>query len=378
VVTNYRLGLLIVALTVLISAAACWARGGAQGGPARVAQDLPPGTFPVGEFELVERSGRTVSQSDLADRVCIASFIFTRCPLSCPRITSLMKDISGRLAATDVLLLSFSVDPDFDTPAILAAYARRFEASADHWWFLTGPKESIYDLVRDRFMLPLVEGGLADPAAEREAITHSDRLALIDRGQIIGLFDSTDAQAVDGLVSRARRLALPRWVKVLPSINASLNAACAALLLAGWAFIRSRLSRDSIDVEEDRAKSASARLTKRSAVRRHIVCMIAAVSASVVFLTCYLVYHYQAGSMAFRGSGVARLCYLTILVSHTLLATCGVVPLVTITLIRALRRDFVGHRRIAQLTFPIWLYVSVTGVVIYAMLYHLPVTGQSL
>jgi len=289
-----------------------------------------------------------------------------------------MKGVGGRLAATDVLLLSFSVDPEYDTPAILTAYARKFEASPDHWWFLTGPKQTIYDLVRGRFKLPLMEAGPTDPATEREAITHSDRLALIDRGQIVGLFDSTDAQAVDALIARARRLALPRWVRLLPTINASLNAACAAFLLAGWALIRSRSRVVSIDGKENPPKWASARLTKDSAVRRHIVCMIAAVSTSIVFLTCYLVYHYQAGSMAFRGGGVLRICYLTILVSHTLLATLGVVPLVIVTLTRALREDFNGHRRIAQVTFPIWLYVSLTGVVIYAMLYHLPVTGHSL
>ncbi len=103
-----------------------------------------------------------------------------------------MKAIGNRLAATDVLLLSFSVDPDYDTPAVLDAYARRFEVSPDHWWFLTGQKQSIYDLVRGRFKLPLMDAGPTDPATEREAITHSDRLALIDRGQVVGLFDSTD------------------------------------------------------------------------------------------------------------------------------------------------------------------------------------------
>jgi protein SCO1/2/putative membrane protein len=369
---------LIVVLTVFVSAAICWARGGAQTVPIRAAQELEPGTFPVGDFDLVERSGRSVSQVDLADRVCIASFIFTRCPLSCPRITGVMKDISARLATTNVLLLSFSVDPEYDTPAILAVYARKFGASPDRWWFLTGPKETIHDLVRGRFKLPLMEAGPAEPATEREAITHSDRLALIDRGQMVGLFDSTDVHAVDSLVARARRLALPRWVRLLPTINASLNAACAALLLAGWVFIRSRMRAAPIGGGENPLESARVPLTKHVAVRRHIVCMIAAVTSSMLFLVCYLVYHYQAGSMPFRGGQVLRICYFTILVSHTLLATLGVVPLVIVTLMRALRSDFNGHRRIAQMTFPIWLYVSLTGVAIYAMLYLLPVTSNSL
>ncbi|MGO9917049.1 MAG: DUF420 domain-containing protein, partial [Isosphaeraceae bacterium] len=289
-----------------------------------------------------------------------------------------MKAVSRRLAATDVLLLSFSVDPEYDTPAVLDVYARRFEASPDDWWFLTGPQQTIYDLVRGRFKLPLMDAGPIDPATEREAITHSDRLALIDRGQVVGLFDSTDPQAVDTLVARARRLALPGWVRLLPTINASLNAACAAFLLAGWVLIRSRRRVAPIDAKEIPTERARAPITRDSAVRNHIVCMIAAVTTSAVFLACYLVYHYQAGSMPFRGGGVLRICYLTILVSHTILATLGVVPLVIVTLTRAVRKDFQGHRRIAQVTFPIWLYVSLTGVVIYAMLYHLPVTGHSL
>jgi len=378
VVSTYRVGILTVLLTVLISAAACWVSGSAQPAPARAAQEIAPGTFPVGEFQLTERSGRSVTQLDLADRVCIASFIFTRCPLSCPRITSAMKAVGGRLAATDVLLLSFSVDPEYDTPAVLAAYAQKFEASPDHWWFLTGPKQTIYDLVRGRFKLPLMDAGPTDPGTEREAITHSDRLALIDRGQIIGLFDSTDPQAIDKLIARARRLALPRWVRLLPTVNASLNAACAVFLLAGWALIRRRSRVVLIRADENPPEWAAARLTKDPAVRNHIVCMIAAVATSTLFLTCYLVYHYQAGSMAFRGGGLLRICYFTILLSHTVLATFGVVPLVIVTLTRALRKDFNGHRWIAQVTFPIWLYVSLTGVVIYAMLYHLPVTDYSL
>ncbi len=370
--------MLIVVLTVLVSAGVCWARGGAQPTPVRAAEELEPGSFPVGEFELVERSGRSVSHRDLAGRVCIASFIFTRCPLSCPRITNMMKDIGDRLSATDVLLLSISVDPDYDTPAILAAYAQKFSASPDHWWFLTGPKQTIYELVRERFKLPLMEAGATDPATAREAITHSDRLALLDRGQIVGLFDSTDGRSVDAIIAKARRLALPGWVKLLPTVNASLNAACAAFLLAGWALIRRRSSIVSIAAKEKLTQRASSPLTTDPAVRRHVVCMLAAVATSVVFLTSYLVYHYQAGSMPFRGVGVLRICYLTILVSHTLLATLGVVPLVTVTLTRAVRKDFHGHRLIAQVTFPIWVYVSLTGVVIYAMLYHLPISGPSL
>ena len=102
--------------------------------------------------------------------------------------------------------------------------------------------------------------------------------------------------------------------------------------------------------------------------------MSLAVLTSVLFLTCYLVYHYHAGSVPFQGTGPLRSLYFTVLISHTLLATFGVVPLVILTLLRALRHDFARHRQIAAMTFPIWVYVSMTGVVIYFMLYHLPVS----
>jgi uncharacterized membrane protein YozB (DUF420 family) len=104
--------------------------------------------------------------------------------------------------------------------------------------------------------------------------------------------------------------------------------------------------------------------------------MLLAVATSTLFLVSYLVYHFQVGSIPFRHSGLLRFAYFTILLSHTLLATFAVVPLVMLTLGFAVRRDFVRHRRIARVTFPIWLYVSITGVVIYLMLYHLPLPAS--
>ena len=98
--------------------------------------------------------------------------------------------------------------------------------------------------------------------------------------------------------------------------------------------------------------------------------MLAAFSCSILFLISYLIYHYQVGSVPFKGQGPIRTVYFTILITHTVLATT-VVPLVLITLIRALRERFDAHRRIARWTFPIWLYVSVTGVIVYWMLYWL-------
>ncbi len=97
--------------------------------------------------------------------------------------------------------------------------------------------------------------------------------------------------------------------------------------------------------------------------------MLAACGSSTLFLISYLFYHYQVGSVAFKGVGTIRVVYFAILISHTILATT-VVPLALITLSRALRERFDAHRRIARWALPIWLYVSVTGVIVYAMLYR--------
>jgi protein SCO1/2 len=375
---SYRIGAQIVCGTILVSAIVCsiWVGLNPPKSPP-AAQDLGAAALPVGEFQFQERSGRTVRDTDLFDRVCIVSFIFTRCPLSCPRISGVMNGLQERLAKTNVLLVSISVDPDHDTPSVLTEYAARFGASGDRWWFLTGPKPSTYDLVQNRFKLAVGETPLTDLAPDTEAIFHSDRLALVDHGRVAGFFESNDPRALDELVASARWRAQPSWVRGLPTVNASLNALCAVFLIAGWMVIRRRGASLADPVfaaaPEFRAPTT---LLDQPAVRAHLVCMLLAFTTSSIFLACYLVYHFQAGSMPFRHAGAVRVVYFTILLSHTLLATFGVVPLVIMTLLRAFRGDFVRHARIARVTFPIWLYVSITGVVIYLLLYHLPVVAS--
>jgi protein SCO1/2/putative membrane protein len=229
---------------------------------------------------------------------------------------------------------------------------------------LTGSRPLIYELIERRFKLSVMANPTSDPDGNGEAISHSDRLALVDRGRVVGLFDSKDPAALESLVASARRLALPGWVKALPGVNASLNALCTVLLLTGWTLIRRR-------------ERASPVLSSPAAIG-HVACMSLAVFTSAVFLGCYLVYHYQALSIPFQGQGPVRLVYFTILFSHTFLATFGVVPLVCLTLFRAIRGNYARHASIAALTFPIWLYVSVTGVVIYLMLYQMPVASSTI
>ncbi|HZT37728.1 MAG TPA: DUF420 domain-containing protein [Bryobacteraceae bacterium] len=132
----------------------------------------------------------------------------------------------------------------------------------------------------------------------------------------------------------------------LPAVNAGLNATAAALLIWGYTLIR------------------------RRRIETHRKVMLAAFCASVLFLISYVVYHAQAGSVRFQKTGAIRTIYLVILFTHTLLAA-AVPPLAIVTLRRAWRGDFARHRRLAVWTLPIWLYVSVTGVVVYWMLYHL-------
>jgi protein SCO1/2/putative membrane protein len=368
---------LIVVFTVLASAAVVMAGARSSAVPTRAAQDLGEQAEQLGAFDLVERSGRKISAADLADRVCIVSFIFTRCQLSCPRISSVMRSLQARLEGSDVLLLSLSVDPEHDTPEVLAEYARRFEASPERWWFLTGSRPLIYDLIQRRFKLSVMENPAPEANVKAEAIAHSDRLALVVRGRVVGLFDSNEPAAVANLLEQARRRALPGWIRTLPTVNASLNALCALFLIVGWSLIRGRGPVPASRARADAGAVASASILERPRVRGHVVCMTLAVLTSATFLTFYLIYHYQAGSMPFRGQGTTRWLYFTVLLSHTFLATFGVVPLVLLTLLRALRRDFSGHMLIAATTLPIWVYVSLTGVLIYLMLYHLPIAGSS-
>jgi uncharacterized membrane protein YozB (DUF420 family) len=132
----------------------------------------------------------------------------------------------------------------------------------------------------------------------------------------------------------------------LPLLNAILNATSAVLLSSGYVAIR------------------------RRRITGHKACMIAACVTSALFLTSYLIYHAQVGSKPFLGQGNIRLVYFAVLISHTILAVV-IVPLVVMTLYRAWRAQWARHRRLARWTLPLWLYVSVTGVVIYVMLYQL-------
>ena len=135
-------------------------------------------------------------------------------------------------------------------------------------------------------------------------------------------------------------------VSDLPGVNATLNAVSAMLLTVGYALIRG------------------------GRIVAHRACMLAACATSTLFLASYVVYHLNVGSVAFTGQGPIRIVYFTVLISHIVLAAL-ILPLALVTLVRALRERFDAHAAIARWTLPIWLYVSVTGVAVYWMLYRM-------
>ncbi len=303
----------------------------------------------VGEFSFVDQSGADVRSKNLKGRVWVASFIFTRCAGTCLAITGAFTELDRQLAdAPDVRLLSFSMDPAHDTPQILSAYAKKQGVQSARWRFVTGKKEDMFRLTRDDFKLAVQEeGGTPD-----EPIIHSSRLALVDRlGHIRGYYSGTQAEGVRQLAADARRLSRAWDVFALPALNAALNSVCTVLLLSGYVFMR------------------------RKRLEAHRDFMISAGVISALFLTSYLIYHYWAGSVPFQGQGWIRPVYYAILISHVLLAAV-IALLVPLTFWRAYREDFERHRKIARITFPIWLYVSVTGVLIYLMLYLMPVAQK--
>lgn len=138
---------------------------------------------------------------------------------------------------------------------------------------------------------------------------------------------------------------IPEQYAFFPALNATLNGTSAVLLVTGRTLI------------------------SRGRMAAHRACMIAAVSASTLFLCCYLYFHWRVGNIRFLGQGWPRTLYFSILISHTILALV-IVPLVIMTLSRGLRARYDQHRAIARWTFPLWLYVSVTGVIVYFMLYQ--------
>jgi len=293
----------------------------------------------VPDFKLVERSGQPLARKDLLGRVWVTGFVFTRCAGACPVMMSKMYGLHKSFP--QVQYVAFSVDPTYDTPEVLRTYVKN-NSLPPEWLFATGTDEQMQDLAKKGFKLSMGPGSTPE-----ERIIHSDRLVIVDRyGRQRGSYTTADMDGMARLEADLKRVLAEPAIPVtkLPALNAGLNGTSGVLLILGLLLIK--------------AKKPGA----------HKAAMLAALAASALFLVSYLTAHHFIGSTPYQGQGAMRTVYFAILISHTVLAAL-IVPLALVTVYRAFGEDFARHRALAKWTFPIWLYVSVTGVVIYFMLY---------
>ncbi|MFM7150767.1 MAG: DUF420 domain-containing protein, partial [Gemmataceae bacterium] len=259
----------------------------------------------------------------------------------------------------DLRFVTFTTDPSRDDPEELKRYAEKHQAPHNQWYFLTGTEEDI-DLVLRSFLLRSGEFKASN-------LEHSQKLILVDkRGEVRGYFDGLDQPGfpegyfksnlikLEKEINRLLLPELPSWMPGnFPRFNASLNALSGVLLIIG--FIGVRLGN----------------------IRVHAVCMLSAITVSAFFLTSYLFYHiYVKGGQPTRYSDLhpddpawMAWLYLFILATHTLLAI-PVAPMAIFSAYQGLLGRIGQHRNLVRWTFPIWLYVSLTGVLVYGILYR--------
>jgi protein SCO1/2/putative membrane protein len=324
------------------------------------AKEAPFAELP--EFTLTERSGTKVTRRDFVGEVWVASFILTGCRnKQCPSVTKTVKRLHDELANRKGLrFVTFTVDPANDSPSVLAKYADDHGADPDRWLFLTGSEEQI-EAIRKGF---LESTGKDDKGVP----DHSARLYLVRRdGGIIAAEDGMrddrfpEQMFERGLLRLKRAIdqelkpPVPAWMPSdFPAFNALLNGIATVLLLVGYWAIRLK------------------------AVRLHVVCMLTTVAVSALFLASYLFYHiYVKAGRETRFHEQApdaptwmAWVYYAILISHVLLAVVST-PLALYTAWLGLRENWARHVAVARWTFPMWVYVSTTGVVVYWMLYKM-------
>jgi protein SCO1/2/putative membrane protein len=308
---------------------------------AAAAQEPLPVLARVPDFSFTDHHGNPLSPGELRGKVWVADFIFTRCAGPCPVMTQRMVALAKKVNHPDVRFVSFSVDPDHDTPEVLRKYAEQRGATDPRMHFVTGPQDKIHALARTLLVATM-------PGTSDHPIVHSDRFLIIDKqNQLRTTYRPLEPGALEEASQTIAALLPHPLLKTFPAINASLNATAGVFLLFGYVFIRWKL------------------------VRAHAACMIVAVGASIAFLACYVTYHYMKGGIVTRfPEHPVKPLYAGILISHSILAVV-VLPMVVLSLVRVWKRQWDRHRRIARPTFWIWLYVSITGVLVYWMLYHL-------
>jgi protein SCO1/2/putative membrane protein len=313
----------------------------------------------VGEFDLVGQDGAPRSSKDFAGEPWLFMSFFTRCAGPCPQMTLQMQTAQAELAGVPCHLVSLSVDPGHDTPEVLARYADDWEADPKRWTFLTGDEDVIYELLRERFSLGVARLREEDIDMGMQ-VTHASRLVVVDAvGRIRGWYDGESEDGRLAAVERVKSLAREAGLVATPYplVNAVLNSLAALLLLAGWIVIR-----------RPGAK------TDPAARDRHANLMRAAFGVSTAFLVSYLYYHFvvvpELGHLGYRGTGAARAGYFALLLSHILLAIVNL-PVVLRVLWLAHSERWEEHGKLAKIAWPMWMYVSVTGVLVYLLLYPL-------
>lgn len=318
----------------------------AAGGVAAAVQvwNRKAGSARAPDFRLVDRTGREVTRRGLLGEVWVAEFIFTKCEYSCPKMYSAMDAVLARVP--EARYVSFTVDPETDTPEYLAKKVPTLGLDKASWYWLSGAPPEEMQRIAHAFQRPASAG--------REAVTHSERFFLVDRyGRLRASYPVIDVatlvrdeRVMAQLEADLRKVLGEPYLPVtkLPGLNACLNATSFVLLIAGLGFIKAKR------------------------VGAHKGSMLAALGVSGLFLASYLTAHYYLGATPYRGVGGLRTVYFSILLSHTVLAAL-VAVLAPLTVYRAFRQQIDRHKALARWTLPIWLYVSVTGVVIYFMLY---------
>jgi protein SCO1/2 len=351
------------------------------------------------DFQLTDQLGRVVTRESLLGQPWIANFIFISCETHCPATLREVYYLQRQLKGTDVRFVTITVDPLTDTCERMAEKAQAFGADPENWYFLSGDPLEVQRVVTEGFQQPM--------EASPMRTAHSLNLMHVDaEGRVVGKYryDWLDPEGPSELAVLRKVLAgdmetpeknrflptlaeaattaraaqsedegasspgdeppastgdsptttgdapavVPAWVDRLRSTNAMLNGLATLLLLAGFAAI----------------KGGNSSLHKRL--------MLTAFATSVAFLACYLTYHTALhhftgqGHKPYSGNPSLLIPYRVVLVSHIALAAVTPV-LAIITIRRGLREDWAAHRRIAKVTFPIWLYVSITGVMIYFM-----------
>ncbi len=313
----------------------------------RAADFIPMDRLPVKDFTLTERSGKTFQPSDLRGKVWVAHFFFSTCPGPCTKTVPQMKRLQEFFAGkADVRFVSITVRSAHDTPELLKKFADDQNADSEQWLFLTDPDDAkVHRIVQDCFYQSVVKD--EKPTDPNNDVTHSPSLLLIDRdGFIMGRVNGEEIRAGETMAREIRREASKKYVR--PMVNALLNSLCTMLLIFGYQAIRLR----------------------REALHKNL--MMAAIVLSAVFLANYLYFHFAVqGSVAtkFRGEGLVRWIYFAILLSHTILAIV-VAPLVLFVAYEGWKDHRPRHVAVARWTLPIWLYVTITGVIVYVMLYQ--------